>query len=130
MASLQDEVKKVCDLADEVLTNPSRSIKDTAMIIGLGPFLTGLGSAIFVTPLSPIIIATWAAKKMLNRKRHEEEKERMLREVIRKQQAVIDRLNEELARARQQNAKNRQEIENLKKILRMLEETEKQLNAA
>ena len=54
----------------------------------------------------------------------------MLREVIGKQQAVIDRLNQELAKSRQQNEKNHREIENLKEMLRMLEEAESQLKAA
>lgn len=54
----------------------------------------------------------------------------MLREVIRKQQAVIEKLNKELANSKEQNAKNHQEILNLKHILSMLEETEVQISAA
>ena len=49
----------------------------------------------------------------------------MLREVIRKQQAVIEKLNKELAKSKEQNAKNHQEILNLKQILSMLEENGK-----
>ena len=129
MASIQDEVKKVCDLADGVLDNPSKSVKDIAMTIGLGSFLTGMGSVILGPVFSPVLIGTWVAKKLINRTQ-EQEKERMLREVIRKQQAVIERLNMELERARNQNAQNRKEIENLKEMLKILERTEEQLRAA
>ena len=42
----------------------------------------------------------------------------------------MKKLEQELAKSIQQNAQNRQEINNLKVILRMLEETEKHINAA
>ena len=124
MASLQDEVKRVCDLADGVLDDPGKSVKDIAMTIGLD-YLGG----VLLAP-SPVLMAAWVAKKLFNQKKHEEEKERMLREVIRKQQAVIKRLEDEQARLRKQNADNRKEIEHLKEILKMLERTEAQLRAA
>lgn len=125
MASLQDEVKRVCDLADGVLDDPSKSVKVIAMAIGLN-YLGG----VLLAPISHVLMAAWVAKKLLNPKKHEEEKERMLREVIRKQQAVIKRLEDEQARLRKQNADNRKEIEHLKEILKILERTEAQLRAA
>lgn len=123
MASLQDEVRSICKLADGVLLNPSKSIKSTALDIGLDSFMY------LLAPSPTIRIAAKIAKKLFDRTQ-EQEKERMLREVIRKQQAVIERLNKELERARNQNAQNRKEIENLKEMLRMLERTEEQLRAA
>ena len=128
MASLQDEVRDVCNLADSVLINPSKSIKEIASDLGLNIGL-GLGLSL-LGGLNPLILATWVAKKYLDSRKHEQEKERMLREVIRRQQAVIRRLEQEQAKARRQNEENRQEIENLKKILRMLGKTADQLNAA
>lgn len=129
MASLQDEVRDVCNLADSVLSNPSKPIKEIASDLGLS-FGLGVGLSL-LGGLNPILLAAWAAKKYLDSKKHEQEKERMLREVIRRQQAVIRGLEQELAKTQRQNQENRQEIENLKKILRMLEKTENQLlNAA
>ena len=128
MASLQDEVRDVCNLADSVLINPSKSIKEIASDLGLNIGL-GLGLSL-LGGLNPLILATWVAKKYLDSRKHEQEKERMLREVICRQQAVIRRLEQEQAKARRQNEENRQEIENLKKILRMLGKTADQLNAA
>lgn len=119
MASLQENVKDVCKLADAVLDDPTTSIQITAKHLGLAFLIGGLPG---------VLIAWWAKAKLEQLER--EEKERMLREVIGKQQAVIDRLNQELAKSRQQNKKNHREIENLKEMLRMLEEAESQLKAA
>lgn len=57
------------------------------------------------------------------RDRKKEEKERALREVVKKQQAIIEAL-------KKQNAENTVEIKNLKDMLRMLEETEQALKNA
>lgn len=136
MASLQDQVKDVCRLADAVVKNPSTSIFTTASNIGVCAAVAGFaaGGVMAFAPIlafnPAIAVAIWLAKKFNDKKKEEQEKERMLREVIRKQQAVIQKLNQELAKSRQQNEKNRLEIENLKEMLRMLEETEEYLNAA
>lgn len=129
MADLQQQVKDVCRLADAVVKDPTTSIAKTAGTIGVCSAVAtfAAGGGLFLATLW--VARTWIAQK-LAKKEQQQEKERMLREVIRKQQAVIDKLNKELAKSRQQNAKNRQEINNLKKILRMLEETEEHLNAA
>jgi hypothetical protein len=137
MANLQEQVKDICRLADAVIKNPATSIAISARNIGVcaavAGFATG-GGLIFAPMLGPwgLIIGTgtWIAKKLREKEKQRQEKERMLREVIRKQQAVIKKLEQELAKSREQNDKNQQEIENLKKILRMLEEIEEHLNAA
>lgn len=54
----------------------------------------------------------------------------MLREVIAKQQAVIRKLEEEVRLSARQNAKNKVKIENLKEMLRILKDTEEQVNKA
>lgn len=133
MASLQDQVKDVCRLADAVVKNPSTSVSITASNIGVCDAVAGFaagGGMVFASSIlvGPswlvIILVRWMGKKK------QQEKERMLREVIRKQQEVIQKLNQEQEKSRQQQEKNRQEIENLKEVLRMLEGTEKYLNAA
>lgn len=127
MASLQEQVSGVCTLADAVVKNPSISISvDTVAEFGLSAFFESL-LAPTPWPIGPIV---WVYKIFKNKEKEYQEKERMLREVIRKQQAVINKLNEELARSRQQNANNCQEIENLKEMLEILEKTERKINAA
>jgi len=69
-------------------------------------------------------------KKYSDFKKKQLEKERMLREVIAKQQAVIRKLEEELKKSAIQNENNRIEIENLKEMLRILKETEEQIKNA
>ena len=146
MADIQEQVNDICRLADAVVMNPSVSLSTTAVNIGVCDavvlFASGGAMHFNVSEVNNPLYAAgiwiankfkaagkWIASKFKDKeKERQEEKERMLREVIRKQQAVINRLNEELARSRQQNAENRQEIENLKEMLRMLEETVEFLN--
>jgi hypothetical protein len=59
-----------------------------------------------------------------------EEKERMLREVIRKQQALIRRINKELEENRRLHIQNQNKIKHLEEMLRMLENTENKIKAA
>lgn len=138
MEKIQDQIKDLCRLADGVVANPSVEIPTLAAKIGVGASIISFvgGGALFLSPLllgpvgQVIALATWAYKKFKKNNRAQQEKERMLREVICKQQAVINKLNDELAQSRQQNVKNSLEINNLKEMLRMLEEAESQLKAA
>ncbi len=136
MEDLQEQVKDVCRFADAVIKDPTTSIVITAGNIGVcgAVAIFAAGGKLLLSPLfghlwMVIAVGKWIAKK-LGAKEKQQEKERMLREVIRKQQAVINKLNQELAKSRQQNAQNRQEIKNLNEILRMLKETEGHLKAA
>ena len=104
MASLEEKVRGLCELTDKVLIDPSKSPKEIAVLMGAS-FLLGPSGSIAV-----LVIKTWFNKK---------ERER-----------VINRLEAELAKERQRNANNRKEIKNLKEMLRMLEEAERQLKAA
>lgn len=136
MTELQVQIKDVCRLADAVIKDPTSDIAITATNIGVCAAVAGFaagGNIILAPMLGPVgwVIAagTWIAKKLGKKEKERQEKERMLREVICKQQAVINKLNKELAKDREQNARNRQEIENLKNILKMLTEIEEHLNA-
>lgn len=138
MADFQEQVKDICRLADAVIQNPITPITSTANSIGVcssvAVFAAGgqlILSPLLMGPVGLIIAAgNWIFKKIREKEKQQQEKERMLREVIRKQQAVIEKLNKELDRSKEQNAKNHQEVDNLKKMLRMLEETEVQISAA
>lgn len=136
MADFQEQVKDICRLADAVIQNPITPITSTANSIGVcstvAVFAAGgqlILSPLLMGPVGLVIAAgNWIFKKI--KEKQQQEKERMLREVIRKQQAVIEKLNKELAKSKEQNAKNHQEILNLKQILSMLEETVVQISAA
>ncbi len=130
MSSLQEQVKDICRLADEVILAPSIPLSLSARSIGVcAPVLTFAQTGILSLP--PLVgVVIWVFRKLRNKEIERQEKERMLREVIRKQQAVIRKLKTEVAESRAQNDRNRQEIENLKKMLDMLQKTENHLNAA
>ena len=138
MADFQEQVKDICRLADAVIQNPITPITSTANSIGVcstvAVFAAGgqlILSPLLMGPVGLVIAAgNWIFKKLKEKEKQQQEKERMLREVIRKQQAVIEKLNKELAKSKEQNAKNHQEILNLKQILSMLEETVVQIRAA
>ena len=138
MANLQEQVKDICRLADAVIQNPITPITTTANSIGVCSTVAvfAAGGQLILSPLlmGPVGWAIAAGnlifKKIKEKEKQQQEKERMLREVIRKQQAVIEKLNKELAKSKEQNAKNHQEILNLKQILSMLEETVVQISAA
>ncbi len=125
MPSLQEQVKEICNLTDSVLKNPSDAIDETAKKIGVSsPIVAFAAGAAFIPGpwlIGGIIATIW--KKFKDKEKAQQEKERMLREVIRRQQAVIRELE-------RQQASNRTEINNLKRMLNMLEETEKKIKAA
>lgn len=138
MADFQEQVKDICRLADAVIQNPITPITSTANSIGVcstvAVFAAGgqlILSPLLMGPVGLVIAAgNWILKKIKEKEKQQQEKERMLREVIRKQQAVIEKLNKELAKSKEQNAKNHQEILNLKQMLSMLEVTEVKISAA
>lgn len=137
MEKIQDQIKDLCKLTDKVVANPSVEIVTTAARIGVGASIASFaaGGALMLSPLLgpaiPVFVVAERVFKIFRKdNKDQQQKERMLREVISKHQAVIDRLNMELAKSSQQNDKNHREIENLKKMLRMLEEAESQIKAA
>lgn len=138
MADFQEQVKDICRLADAVIQNSITPITSTANSIGVcstvAVFAAGgqlILSPLLMGPVGLVIAAgNWIFKKIKEKEKQQQEKERMLREVIRKQQAVIEKLNKELAKSKEQNAKNHQEILNLKQMLSMLEVTEVKISAA
>ncbi len=113
MSSLQKQVEEICNLADYVIKNPKEPIMNIAksnnMLFAI---------SVIYAPLPPIALIAYKIYDWINKeKRKKEEKERMLREVIAKQQAIIRELEKRLE-------DNRVEIENLKEMLRILKEME------
>jgi len=130
MKSLQDQVKEICRLADEVIDHPNLPVKISAKNIGVGAaiiaFAGGLPLPIlpFILPLGPfgpLLVGGYILKKKMEKEKAQQEKERMLREIIKKQQAVIRELE-------RRQANNAEEIKNLKRMLKMLEEMEGVVN--
>lgn len=136
MESLQEQVKQICSLADNIILNPELPPKQIAQRMKVSAGVLGAvnGIGLVAGPLTipiPIIgIFYYIWKKYSDFKKKQLEKERMLREVIAKQQAVIRKLEEELKKSAIQNENNRIEIENLKEMLRILKETEEQIKNA
>lgn len=135
MQSLQKQIQELCLLSSEVLKNPSQSPNYTAKKLGLshGTIKVADSGIFIIKPLvyGPIIGgALYLWRKYTDSQRRKEEKERMLREVIAKQQAVIRKLESEEAKMKQENAQNRAEVENLKQMLYILEQVANQVNTA
>lgn len=130
MANLQEQVNDICRLADAVNKDTGQSIKTTALSIGVGVAITNFALGGVIT-LGPIGYSLYKLYKAFKEKEIErQEKERMLREVIRRQQAVIKKLEEEQRKSSVQNANNRQKIENLTRMVEMLEKAIAQIKAA
>jgi len=121
--TLQEQVYDLCKLADAVIAHPEKSIRVSAENIGV---CSSVYNFICENPFTwyPILTSPilWPIFYFKKKKREREEKERMLREIIKKQQAIIQELEKK-------EKKTEQEIENLKKMLQMLQEAEQKVAA-
>lgn len=123
MASLQEQTKEICKLAEKVINNPKLSPKLAAKELCLSAAVVELVFGGVFAPSPIILFGTYLWEVISNHKKKELEKERMLKEIIRKQQATIRKLEQE-------NKNNKAEIDNLKEMLRILEEAESEIKAA
>lgn len=113
---MANDINGILAAANEVLMKPSTTLSEACCKCGV-KFLTSL------LPVAISIAILRAVDKYKKNKRENEEKERMKNEIIRKQQAIINKL-------RKENELNSQEIINLKDTLSMLEEVINQINRA
>ncbi|WP_455516219.1 hypothetical protein [Porphyromonas sp.] len=132
MQSLQKQVQGLCQLATVVIGNPTQSPSDAAKKLGLSPeSITNAALSLFFIESSffgPLIgTSLYIWRKYTESQKRQQEKERMLREIIAKQQAVIRQLETEEMRQKQENAQNRVEVENLKNMLHILEQATNQI---
>lgn len=132
MQSLQKQVQGLCQLATVVIGNPTQSPSDAAKKLGLSPeTITNAALSLFFIESSvfgPLIgTSLYIWRKYTGSQKRQQEKERMLREIIAKQQAVIRQLETEEMRLKQENAQNRVEVENLKNMLHILEQATNQI---
>ena len=123
MASLQEQTKEICELAEKVINNPKLSPKLAAKELCLSAAVVELVFGGVFLPSPIILFGTYLLNVFSNHKKKELEKKRMLKEIIRKQQATIRKLEQE-------NKNNQAEIDNLKEMLRILEEAESEIKAA
>lgn len=135
MQSLQYQVQELCQLADQVVANPLKSPIETAEQLHMSGTTIGVvyGTGIIAAPIAmpPILgVLFYAWRKYTESQKRKQEKERMLREIIAKQQAVIRKLEAEEAKMKQENAQNRAEVDNLKQMLHILEQVVNQVKTA
>lgn len=128
MANLN--VKEVLGAAATVINNPTKNIRDILGIDDLDEIDIGL---LFLSP--GLFLGRQAYKWISGKLNKNQEKERMYREIIRKQQAAIEKQREikkELERRQRQadadSVYQRQQIEELKEQIRNLEEVISVLN--
>ncbi|MDD4591763.1 MAG: hypothetical protein PHG06_15240 [Parabacteroides sp.] len=121
MANTLNNILKV---ADKVIKTPSITLQSACSEFGINllPGTSILVGAI-IAPSPILFLGMWVAGKIAKNRRESQEKERMKNEIIRKQQAIINKLKRE-------NELNKQEIKNLKDTLSMLEDVLSKLEAA
>ena len=92
-------------------------------LLSAGAIAGALGGPIIWAVVGGGALVGWITRKVLkNRKKKQDsvEKEQLLKRIIAKQQAIIERL-------KQQNQMNKEEIQNLKELFKILQETENQV---
>lgn len=128
-------IQELCLLSAEVISNPTQSPSYTAKKLELSPDTIKIADngafAIQSFLFGPLIGgALYIWSKYIESQREKEEKDRMLREVIAKQQAVIRKLEAEEIKMRQENIQNQIEVEHLKQLLHILEQVVEQLKTS
>ena len=117
MQQIEEQIKEICLASDRIVANPKLSpedvIKNNVKVLKM----TIINS-------SPVLmLGSFLRKQYKDHQKKQEEKERMLRQIIAKQQAVINKLNEELKKAKEEQARNQVEIKNLREMLSILEKS-------
>ena len=107
-------VSKILLLTDKVIENPQVSLHSVAPSLGVS--VVGGTIGLICYPTVPFLIYK-LYRLYINSKSFKLEKERLLKETIKKQQAIIALLNSKLDR-------NTQEINNLQEMLEILMQTE------
>lgn len=111
-----NNVEDILKAADCVIRTPSVTVIEACSNFGvsISP-ATGFVIGTIIAP-SPIISGIlWIYNKIVENRKKAEEKERMLKEIICKQQTIIKKLKENIGL-------NKQEIKNLKEMLEMLQD--------
>ena len=139
--SLQEFVGDLSRISEHVVANPLQSPSKVAKELGLNSTISflargslplslnsaslGLSSSLFawLTSLFALLTSLFAWRKYKEAQERKKEKERAIREIIASQQAVIRKLETI-------NAQNSVEIDNLKRMLDLLEQSKKQIEKA
>ncbi len=121
-------MRDVCKLADRVIANPS--INPNEKFIELPSVKPHVDGAAFI--LGPLLgggLIAWLIKKVIGQKKEIislQEKQRMLQEVIRKRQVLINQLKE----YRRQHIQDQEKIKHLEDMIRILEDHQNAVDAA
>lgn len=117
MQQIEEQIKEICLASDRIVANPKLSPEDVIKNNVKALKMT-------ITNSSPVLmLGSFLWKQYKDHQKKQEEKERMLRQIIAKQQAVINKLNEELKKAKEEQARNQVEIKNLREMLSILEKS-------
>ena len=119
-----NNIDNILKAADYVIKCPSTTVMEACSNFGVSVSpVTGfvMGTIICQSPVISGML--WVYNKIAKNRRETQEKERMKNEIIRKQQAIIRKLQRE-------NELNQKEIKNLKDTLEMLEDVVSRMNAA
>lgn len=120
----ENNFDRIIAATDKVLMFPSTTLKDACSEFGIKfPSSIGYVAEGVLCQSLVLLLATWAFGKYKKNQRDKAEMGRMKNEVIRKQQAIINKLKSE-------NQLNQEEIKNLKDTLEMLEGLLNQVNRA
>lgn len=125
--SLQEFVDDLSKLSEQVIANPLQSPSKAAKELGLNSAIAFLSTGFLPSILNPYLFV-WLTplyiwRKYKKNQERKQEKERAIQEIIASQQAVIRKLETI-------NAQNSVEIDNLKRMLDLLEQSKKQIEKA
>lgn len=125
--SLQEFVDDLSKLSEQVIANPLQSPSKAAKELGLNSAIAFLSTG-FLSPILNPYLFVWLTplyiwRKYKKNQERKQEKERAIQEIIASQQAVIRKLETI-------NAQNSVEIDNLKRMLDLLEQSKKQIEKA
>lgn len=118
----ENNIENILAAATKVLMFPSTTLQSACAEYGVNiSTVSGivLGGMLSGSPL--LMGAAWLVGKYKESQREQQEKDRMKNEIIRNQQAVVNKL-------KRGNELNKQEIKNLKETLQTLEELLRAMN--
>lgn len=121
-------MKDVCKLADRVIANPSINPNEKFIELpSVKPYVNGLNAGLLTWGLAALI--AWLIKKVIGQKKEIislQEKQRMLQELFRKRQVLINQLKV----YRRQHIQDQEKIKHLEDMIRILEDHQNAVEAA
>lgn len=122
-------MRDVCKLADRVIANPSINPNEKFIELpSVAPYTQGIIAETTIG-LGIAALIAWLIKKVIGQKKEIislQEKQRMLQELFRKRQVLINQLKE----YRRQHIQDQEKIKHLEDMIRILEDHQNAVEAA